>query len=44
MGYSMSLELTCVCSLNGCQLVMGFYEGHSSLFLSLLYPSFDIDL
>ena len=24
MGYSMRLELTCVCSLNGFQLVMGF--------------------
>ena len=33
MGYSMRLELTRVCSLNGFQLVMGLYGGHSSLFL-----------
>ena len=32
MGYLLRLELTCVCSLNGFQLVMSFYEGHSSLF------------
>ena len=44
MEYSLRLKLTCVCSLNGFQLVMGFYEGHSSLFLSLLYPSFPFDI
>ena len=33
MGYLMRLELTHVCSLNGFQLVMGFYEGNSSLIL-----------
>ena len=31
--YSMRLELTRVCSLNGFLLVMGFYGGHISLFL-----------
>ena len=48
MGYLMRLELTHVCSLNGFQLVMGFYETLSSLFLcvylSLLYPSFTFDV
>ena len=33
MGYSMKLELTHVCSLNGFQLVMGFYGAHYSFFL-----------
>ena len=33
MGYSMKLELTRVCSLNGFQLVMGLYGGYFSLFL-----------
>ena len=32
IGYSMRLELTHVCSLNGFQLVMGLYGGYSSLF------------
>ena len=32
-AFLMRLELTRVCSLNGSQLVMGFYEGHSSLLL-----------
>ena len=48
MGYSMRLELTCVCNLNGFQLVMGFYEGRCFFFecisLSLLYPSFTFDI
>ena len=38
MGYSMRLELTHVCCLNGFQLVMTFYEGHSSLFLRVSLP------
>ena len=33
MGYSMRLEITCVCSLNGFQLAKGLHGGHSSLFL-----------
>ena len=38
MGYSMRLELTCVCSLNGFQLVISLYGGHSSLFLRVHLP------
>ena len=38
MGYSMRLELIRVCSLNGFQLVMGLYEGHTSLFLRVCLP------
>ena len=38
MGYSMKLEFTCVCSLNGFKLVMGLYGGHSSLFLRVCSP------
>ena len=37
MGYSMRLELTGVCSLNGFQLVIGLHRGHS-LFLSMCIP------
>ena len=37
MRYSMRLELTCVCSLNSFQLVMGLYGGHSSLFLRVCF-------
>ena len=33
IGFSMRLELSRVCSLNGFQLVIGLYRGHSSLFL-----------
>ena len=35
MGYSMRLELICVCSLNDFPIVMGSYRGHSSLRLCL---------
>ena len=38
MGCSMRLELTRVCILNGFQLVMGLYGGHSSLFLRVCLP------
>ena len=38
MGYSMRLELTLVCSLNGFQLVMGLYGSHSTLFLRVCLP------
>ena len=38
MVYSMRFELTCVCSLNGFQLVMGLDRGHSSLLLRVLLP------
>ena len=38
MGYSMRLEYTRVCSLNGFHLVMGFYGGHSSLLLRVCLP------
>ena len=35
----MRLELTCVCSLNGFQLVMDLNGGHSSLYLKVFFPS-----
>ena len=38
MEYSMRLELTCICSLNNFQLVMGLYGGRSSLFLRVCLP------
>ena len=49
MGYSVRLELTRVCSLNGFQLVMGFMNTGPSFFLecvsfSLLYPTFTFDI
>ena len=50
MGYSMRLELTHVCSLNGFQLAMGIYMSVTPLFflecvyLSRLYPSFAFDI
>ena len=37
MGYSMRLELPPVCSLNGFQLVMDFYECWSFLFLRVRF-------
>ena len=45
----MRTDLTRVCCLNVFRLVMGLYNGHSSLFLecvyfSLLYPSFAFDI
>ena len=36
MGYSMRLELTCFCSLNDFQLVVGLYRGHP-LFLRVCF-------
>ena len=49
MGYSIKLEFTRVCSLNGFHLVMGLYRVHSCLFLrdsyiSLLYLSLVFDI
>ena len=49
MGYSMRLELTCVCSLNDFQLVIGLYRGFPLFFLervylSLLYPFLIFDM
>ena len=49
MGYSMRLELTCVCSLNDFQLVMGLYRGHllfslECVYLSVLYLSLMFDM
>ena len=35
MGYSTGLELTHVCTLNGFQLVIGLYSGHSPFSLSV---------
>ena len=37
MGYPKRLEITRVCSLNGFQMAMGLFEGHSSLFLRVLF-------
>ena len=37
MGYSMRLELTCVCCLNGFQWVISFYECRSFLFLRVCF-------
>ena len=39
MGYSMILELICVCSLNDFQLVMGLDRGHPLFFLECVYLS-----
>ena len=50
MGYSMRLEFTCACSLNGFQLVMFFFMNAGPFFflefvlLSLRYPSFTFDI
>ena len=50
MGYSMRLELTCVCSLNGFYLLFVFFmKAGPSFFLvcvslSLLFPSFTFDI
>ena len=38
MRYSMRVELTRVCSLNGFQLVMGLYRGHSLFFFECVLP------
>ena len=38
MGYSVGLQLSHICSLNGFQLVMSLYIGHSSLFLKVCLP------
>ena len=48
-GYSMRIEITHVCSLNDCQLVMGLYRGHSlfileCVYLSLIYPLLIFDM
>ena len=37
----MRLELTSVCSLNGFQLLMGLYRGHSTLFLRVCFDYID---
>ena len=49
MGYSMRVEISHVCSLNDCQLVMGLYKGHplfilECVYLSLLYPLLIFDM
>ena len=49
MGYSMRLELTCVCSLNDFLLVIGLCSGHPLFFfecvyLNLLYSSLIFDM
>ena len=36
MGLSMGLEFTCVCSLNGFQLVIGLYGGYSFFYLECI--------
>ena len=38
IGYAMKLKLICVGILNGFQLVMGFYGGHSSHFFRMCSP------